>query len=71
MTNDISDIVNQHSTYDSENPFAFITDAIEAVMKSAMVFLAVIFIIIVCLVAIFMALHQKKKAPTTLYGNTS
>jgi hypothetical protein len=62
--NDVTNTVNQHSEYTSKNPLAFITDAIEAMMKSAMVVIAVIFIVLICFVALFMILrHGKKKAP--------
>lgn len=53
VVNDVSNTVNQHSTYTSKNPFAFITDAIEATIKSAMAIAAVVFIAIVILVLVF------------------
>ena len=60
---DITDTLNQHNDYTSENPFAFITDAIEAIAKSAMMLIAVIFILLICFVVVFESLHQKKKTP--------
>jgi RNA-binding protein YhbY len=53
VVNDVTNTVNQHSTYTSKNPFAFITDAIEATIKSAMAIAAVVFIAIVILVLVF------------------
>jgi hypothetical protein len=53
VINDLTNTVNQHSTYVSKNPFAFITDAIEAAIKSAMALAAVVFIAIVILVLVF------------------
>ena len=53
VVNDVTNTVNQHSTYTSKNPFAFITDAIEAALKSAMAIAAVVFIAIVILVLVF------------------
>jgi hypothetical protein len=64
--NDVTNTVNQHSTYDSNNPFAFITDAIEAAIKTAMVIAAVVFIAIVILVLVFeigTKGHHKAAAP--------
>lgn len=61
IVNNLTNTVNQHSVYKSENPFAFITDSIAAVTKSAMLLFAAIFIIIVCFVGIFLALRDKKK----------
>ena len=61
--NDISNTINQHSTYTSQNPLAFLTDALEAIMKSAMTLLAVVFIVIVCFIVIYMSLRRGKKPP--------
>ena len=61
IVNNLTNTVNQHSVYKSENPFAFITDSIAAVAKSAMLLFAAIFIIIVCFVGIYLALRDKKK----------
>jgi len=60
---DITDTLNQHNDYTSENPFAFITDAIEAIAKSAMMLIAVIFILLICFVVVFESLHHKKTTP--------
>ena len=60
---DITDTLNQHNDYTSENPFAFITDAIEAIAKSAMMLIAVIFILLICFVVVFESLHHEKKTP--------
>ncbi|GFR88689.1 protein E248R [Elysia marginata] len=51
--NSVTNTINQHSTYDSKNPFAFITDAIETTFKSAMAMAAVVFIAIVVLIFVF------------------
>jgi hypothetical protein len=63
--NDVTNTINQHSEYTSENPLAFITDAIEAILKSFMMVAAIIFIVIICFVSIFaISRHgQKKTAP--------
>ena len=60
---DISNTINQHSTYVSQNPLAFLTDTLEAIMKSAMTLLAVVFIVIVCFIVIYMGLRRDKKPP--------
>lgn len=60
--NDIANTTNQHSTYDSKNPFAFITDAFAAVFKSALAIAAVVFIMITILVIVFELGTKKKKA---------
>jgi hypothetical protein len=52
---DITNTVNQHSTYTSTNPFAFIADALESMSRSAMAIAAIIFIVIVSFVIIFMS----------------
>lgn len=59
---DTTNTINQHSDYQSENPFAFITDAIQAMFKSALVLAAVVFIIIVAMVFLFMVFHRRKPA---------
>ena len=61
VVNDMTNTINQHSVYDSESPFAFITDAIEAVLKSAMAIAAVVFIAIVILVVVFEIGTRRKK----------
>lgn len=53
VVNDVTNTINQHSTYTSKNPFAFITDAIEATIKSAMAIAAVVFIAFVILILVF------------------
>ena len=58
--NDVTNTINQHSEYESQNPFAFITDAIEAIMKNAMVVIAIIFIVVLCFIGLFMVLRRKK-----------
>jgi hypothetical protein len=54
--NSMTNSVNQHSTYVSKNPLAFIPDAIEATIKSvaamaALVFIALIILVIVAKIA--------------------
>lgn len=60
---DITNTMNQHSTYTSKNPFAFITDAIEGVFQSAFGVAALVFIAIVILVIVFEVgvRHRKKR----------
>lgn len=53
VTNDVTNTINQHSTFKAQSPFAFITDAIEAALKSAMAIAAVVFIAIIVLVLVF------------------
>lgn len=53
VVNDITNNVNQHSDYKSENPFAFITDAIEAILKSVMATAVIVFVAIIILVLVF------------------
>jgi hypothetical protein len=69
VVNKSTNTVNQHSTYISKNPLAFITDAIEAALKSAMMIAAVVFIAIVILVLVFeigTRGHKHKEAPEIL-----
>ena len=61
VSNDVTNTVNQHSDYDAENPFAFITDAIESTISSSMAILAIAFISIVILVLVFKIVHKHKK----------
>lgn len=71
--NDITNTVNQHSSYDSENPLAFITDAIEATFKSAMAVAAVVFIAIVILVLVFEVArrhHRPRRAAASSPAST-
>ena len=70
VVSDITNTVNQHSTYDSENPWSFIVDAIEAVLKSAMAIAAVVFIAIVILVMVFeVGTRRKKKGVSTFVAS--
>jgi len=59
--NDITNTANQQSTYTAKNPFAFITDAFEATVKSVAMMIAIVFIILICLGAIVMALSSSGK----------
>ena len=59
--NDVTNTINQHSTYKSDNPFSFITDAIEGVFRSAIAVAAVVFIAVVILVLVFEVGGRKKK----------
>ena len=52
--------VNQHSSYNSQNPFAFITDAIQAVFKSALVAVVGIFVLIIGLIFVYMVLRHRR-----------
>jgi uncharacterized membrane protein len=57
----ITNAVNQHSTYDSKNALSFISDSIEAMLHSFLGVAAVIFIVIICFVALFVFLHHHSK----------
>jgi hypothetical protein len=59
--NSITDSTNQKSTYSSENPFAFLTDAIEALFKDAIVGVGVVFIALVCFIGLFLVLRGRRK----------
>jgi hypothetical protein len=59
--NAITNTVNQHSTYTSKNPLAFMSDAIESVIKSVIMIAAVIFIVVICFIGIFIVLRKRKR----------
>jgi hypothetical protein len=59
-TNDISNNVNQYSDYESKNPFAFITDAIEAILKNLMIVAVVVFVSVIIMVVVFEIVKDKK-----------
>lgn len=66
---DVTNIFNQHSDFKEKSPFAFITDAIEALAKSALAIAAVVFIAIVILVLVFEArhfLHKHQSSSTSV-----
>lgn len=67
VVNDVTSNINQHSHYDSESPFAFITDAIEAMLKSAMAIAAVVFVVIIVLVLAF-EIGTRRKKPAAAPG---
>lgn len=55
----ITNAINQGAVSKSENPLAFITDAIGTVAKSGMMTMAAIaFIIIICFVGLFLLIHH-------------
>lgn len=61
---DITDTINQHEVHTSENPLAFLTDALQAMVRdiaiaAAVVFVAVIFIVVA---GKFMAKRARAKA---------
>ena len=58
--NTMTSTVNQHSSYNSQNPFAFITDAIQAVFKSALVAVVGIFVLIIGLIFVYMVLRHRR-----------
>lgn len=66
QTNDvvstITNTVNQHGTYTSANPLAFITDAIGAIAKSVLAVAAVIFIVLICFVFLFLLMRRQRGA---------
>lgn len=61
---DITDGANQTNDHTSDNPFAFITDAITAMAKSAMMIAGFIFVAIICFVFLFMYLSRDKRKPS-------
>jgi hypothetical protein len=63
VVSSITNTVNQHSVYTSENPLAFIADAVASVLKSAMAIAAVLFIVILCFVFVFMVAGRRKRSP--------
>jgi hypothetical protein len=65
----ITDTVNQHASYESENPLAFITDAYTAVSKSAILMIAVIFIIIISFVFVLMLVGRLRRRPPPPYAH--
>lgn len=73
VIHDITNTINQHSTYTSKNPFAFITDAIKEALKSAMIIAAVVFIAIIAFVFIYEVSGKKDKSSddTTMSDNTT
>jgi len=73
VVNNVTNTVNQHTNYDSESPFAFITDAVEAVLKSTMAIAAVVFVAIVILVLVFEVGTRRKStksAPPIVVAET-
>jgi len=60
-TGDISNSVNQHSNHVSENPLAFISDAIEAVSNNSLHLVIIAFIAFVLLILSFIMLSGRKK----------
>lgn len=65
VVSDFTNIVNQHSEYDSENPLAFIGDAFAAIAKSAMLIAAIAFIVIVCFVMLLVLLRRRRRGRDT------
>lgn len=67
VVNDVTNTTNQHSTYDSENPFAFITDAIQSVFQSGAVLAVVLLIAVVLFAVVYkLATRRGKKSPTAV-----
>jgi hypothetical protein len=69
--NNITNAINQHSKYTSKNPLAFITDAIQAMTKSTLILIAVIFIVLVCFVSLFLLLRRKNKKPSAAQASAA
>ena len=72
MVSDITNTVNQHAQYKSENPFAFITDAITAVAKNITYTVALVFIAIVCFVVLYEILKhsgRRRRAAAAAVGS--
>lgn len=61
---DITNTINQHSTYDSKSPFSFLTDAIEGSIQSIATIAAIIFIVFICFIFLFLMLRDKKPKPS-------
>jgi hypothetical protein len=55
----INNSANQHLSADSENPLAFIGDAIQAVLGDTLVAVAGVFILLICFVGLIMVLHRR------------
>lgn len=64
-TTGITNAINQSSTYVSKNPLAFISDAIKAIADDVMLFIAAIFIMVVCFVVLYKILHRKSSREYT------
>lgn len=58
----MTDTLNQHNVYTSVNPFAFITDAIVAVVDSAVLLVAFCFIVLLCFIGLFAVLRHRSKS---------
>jgi hypothetical protein len=58
VVSDITNTINQHSQYTSQNPLAFISDAFAAMAQSAAAVAAIIFIVVICFVFVFVILHR-------------
>jgi hypothetical protein len=58
MVNKITDTTNQHATYTSENPLAFIGDAMKAIATSIAAVAAVIVIVLICFVFLFFMMSR-------------
>ena len=58
MVNKITDTANQHATYTSENPLAFIGDAIKGIANSIAAVAAVIIIVMICFVFLFFMMSR-------------
>lgn len=58
----INNSANQHLSADSENPLAFIGDAIQAVLGDTLVAVAGVFILLICFVGLIMVLHHRGRA---------
>lgn len=62
VVTNITNTVNQQSAYTSSNPFSFITDALEALSKSILLFLAAMFVLIVCFALAYAFLTRHRRA---------
>jgi hypothetical protein len=66
MVSDITNTVNQHSVYKSENPFAFITDALTAISSNVVYTVALIFVALVFFAILYAAFRHHRADEKTL-----
>lgn len=67
VVSDITNTVNQHGTYASQNPLAFITDAVQSLVRSAILAAAAVFIVVICFVLLFVAVRRRRRAPPPVF----
>jgi len=70
VVSDITNTVNQHSTYTSKSPFQFIADAFTSIAKSVIAAAAILFIIVVCFVLMIVAMGHSPTPQPVQYVQT-